>query len=139
VLEQRLQRAAVQELHHEVVPVVLGDVQVEDLEDVVVADDVDGPRLVEEAIDDLVVVGELGMEELDRHPGANPRVHAHVDGSHPALAEQLFHPVAADVAPEQVVDGGDVGEPAAVLRTVENLVVVSVVAVGASPRHGTAS
>ena len=57
-----------QELHHEVVPVVVGDVEIEDLEDVVVADDVDRARLVEEAIDDFFVVRELRVQELDRHP-----------------------------------------------------------------------
>src|SRR5207237_8684818 len=134
VLEERLQRATVQELHHEVVPVVLGDVQVEDLEDVVVADDVDRPRLVEEAVDDLVVVRELGMQELDRYPRADARVDAHVDGSHPALAEQPLHAVAADAATEQIVDGGDVRETAAILGAVENVVVVSVLTVGASRR-----
>src|SRR2546422_9528972 len=92
VPEQRLQRAAVQELHHEVLPVTLGDVQVEDLEDVVVPDDVDRARLVEEAIDDLLVVRKLRVQELDRHPRSDPGVHAHVDAPHAALAEEFLHP-----------------------------------------------
>ena len=68
VPEHGLHGPAVQVLHDEVVAVVLGDVEVEDLEDVVVADDVDRARLVEEAIDDFFVVRELRVQELDRHP-----------------------------------------------------------------------
>ena len=54
--EQVLHRPALEELHHEVVAVVLGDVSLDDFEDVFVADDVDGPRFVVEAVDDPLVV-----------------------------------------------------------------------------------
>ncbi len=103
LLDKLLQSLADQELHDEVVPVVLGDVEVEDLEDVVVADDVHGPRLVEEALDDLLVVRVLRVEELDRHPRADHRVLGGVDGAHAALAERLGDHVAADGAADQLV------------------------------------
>ena len=131
--DQILKGLALQELHDEVVPVVLGDVEVEDLEDVVVADDVDRSGFVEEAIDDLLVRGVLRMEELDRHARADDRMLGHVHRAHPALAEHLRHPVAADIAPDQLVVGLHRREIEAVLRAVEDLVLVLVLALGASP------
>ena len=132
---QILKRLPVQELHDEVVAVVVGDVEVEDLEDVVVADDVDRARLVEEAIDDLLVVGVLRVQELDGDLRPDRRVLGHVDGAHPALPEELDDPVRADRVPDQVVRY-PAREAHAVLRAVEDVVVVGVVAVGAGPGHG---
>ena len=135
VLEQRLQRPALQILHHEIVAVVLGDVEVEDLEDVVVPDDVDRARFVEEAVDDLLVGGELRVQELDRDAGTDPRMLGHVHRAHAALAELPPHPVGADVAADQLVVGLEPGQVEAILRTVEDFVLVLVCAFGAGPGH----
>ena len=125
-----------QELHDEVVAVVVGDVEVEDLEDVVVADDVDGARFVEEAVDDLLVGGVLRVQELDGDARPDHRVLGHVHGAHPALAEEPRNPVAADVPSQQLVVGLDDGEIEAVLGAVEDLVLVLGLALGTGPGQG---
>ena len=66
-------------------------------------DQVDRARLVEEAIDDLLVVRELRVQELDRDAAADDRVLGEIDRAHAAAPEQLDHPVAADVDPDQLV------------------------------------
>ena len=74
LVDQRLQRPALEELHDEEAGAVLGGVEVEDLEDVVVPDHVDRARFVEEAVDDLLLVRVLRVEELDRHLAADDGV-----------------------------------------------------------------
>ncbi|TMA24951.1 MAG: hypothetical protein E6J88_10295 [Deltaproteobacteria bacterium] len=64
---------------------------------------------------------------------------AHVDGAHAALAQLLLDPVAADGAADQVVDEGQIAQAPAVLRAMEDVVVVAVVAIGAGTGHGNAS
>ena len=102
-LHERLQRPAVQELHHEVMAPAVGDVEIEDVDDVVVADDVHGLRFVEEALDDPLVRIEAGMEHLDRHLRADGGVLAHVDGAHSPFAEQLDDAPRADDASDHLV------------------------------------
>ena len=95
-LHDRLQRSAMEEIHHEVMAASVGDVEVEDLDDVVVADDVHRARLVEEALDDALVRGVTRVKHLDRDLRPDRRVLAHVDGAHPPLAEELHHLVRAE-------------------------------------------
>ena len=101
--QESLQRHAVQELHHEVVPAFVGDVEVEDLDDVVVADEVDRPRLVEEAVHHRLLGRVLRMQHLDRDLGPDGRVLAQIDGAHSAFAEELGDPVRADLAADHRV------------------------------------
>ena len=130
-LEERLQRAAPEQLHHEIVAAVLGDVEVEDLEDVVVADDVDGARLVVEAVDDAAILRELRMEELDGDAAADPGVHRQVDRAHPALPQEPLHPIAAHDAPDQLVFRRQIDEAVPVFGAMADLVAVAGLAVGA--------
>src|SRR5262249_10333040 len=99
------------------------------------ADDVDRTRLVEEAVDDLLVGGVLRVQELDRDARADHRVLGHVDRAHPALPQHLDHLVGADGAADQLVVGLDPGEIQPVLRTMEDLVVVLGPALRAGPGH----
>ena len=52
-----------------------------------VADQRRGPRLVEEALDDLVLVRQLGAQDLDRRPPRDALVLGEVDHAHAALAQ----------------------------------------------------
>ena len=44
--------------------------------------------LIDEALSGLVTLGVFGIDEFDRHSGAETLVHALPDGSHAAAAQQ---------------------------------------------------
>src|SRR5207248_5950656 len=119
--DEGMQGVALQELHHEVMAAVLADGEVEDLEDVVVADEVDGAGLVEEALHDPAVARVLRMEELDGDARADHRVLGEVDRSHPAPAEEPRDPIGADEAADERTAGAR--EEHAVPATAHDLVV----------------
>ena len=56
--------------------------RIEDLDDVRVANGVGGPRFVQEPPQQLLVVGVIGMQDLDRHPPPDRRVLGQVDSAH---------------------------------------------------------
>src|SRR6185503_3335490 len=89
---------AVQVLHHEVRTAILGGAEIGDVDDVGVADPRRRTCLAPEALDQLLLGRERRMQDLDRHLLANLDVLAHVDRSHPALADLADDAVA-------VVDG----------------------------------
>src|SRR5207249_9956706 len=97
----RLQRAALEELHHEVVPPVVGDVEVEDLDDVVVTDQVDRARLVEKPVDDGAIGRKARVQHLDGDLGTDGGVLGDVHASHPAFADTPDDAVRAQGAPDQ--------------------------------------
>ena len=135
--DQGVQGMALQELHHEVVAAVPGDGEVEDLEDVVVADEIDGAGLVEEALDDPAVARVSRMEELDGDARADDGMLGEVDRSHPAPAEKPLDPVRADDGADERISGAR--EEHAVLRTAQHLVFVPRRAVGAGSRQARGS
>jgi hypothetical protein len=97
---------ALQELHHEVGPTVGERAEVRDVDDVRVADPVDGHRLRAEAAHQRRVHRVECMHDLDRHQPRDLRVLGAVDPPHPAFAEQADHAVVADVLPDERVDLG---------------------------------
>ena len=102
-LHERLQRPPLQEFHDEVVPAAVRDVEIENVDDVLVADDVHGLCLVEEPLDDPFIRVEAGMEHLDRHLRADGGVLAHVHGAHAAFAQDLDDPPGADLPSDHLV------------------------------------
>ncbi len=96
--QRRADRLAVEVLHHQVGP-HLAHARLEDLDHVGVVDAVERLRLLEEALRDVGVLGQLGVEELDGHRPA--RLHV-------LRAEHVPHPAAADALGEAVfaVDEG---------------------------------
>src|SRR5690606_22826759 len=74
-------------LHHEIERTVLELAEVEDADDVVVADAGRGLRLASEALDDARVVGVMRVQDLDRDLVADEEVARRVDRAHPALAD----------------------------------------------------
>src|SRR6185295_2631406 len=89
------QRLARQVLHREVRLAVGGLAEVEDLDDVLVPDEVDGARLVEEAGHDVGVARERDVQQLDGDAAADDRVLGEVDDPHPPLADLLDNLVVA--------------------------------------------
>src|SRR6185436_13729628 len=55
----------------------------------------DGARLAAEALELVLVVGDLAVQHLDRHVAAERLVDREVDGRHAAAAELRLQPVAA--------------------------------------------
>ena len=91
--DQLLERAAVEELHRDVVG-VLGLAAVVDRDDVRVVERGGVLRLAAEALDELVVVPVAAVEDLDRDAAAELLVFGEVDVGHPAGAELALDPVA---------------------------------------------
>jgi hypothetical protein len=79
---------------------------VEHVDDVLVADEVDGPRLREEALDDGGVPRALVIEHLHRYPAPDRGVHPLVDLPHPASTDHPSDAVAAHLLPQQRIDAG---------------------------------
>ena len=69
---------------------------VDDVDDVRVADGVRGARLVHEALDQPAILGELAAQHLDGRLAPHERVFGQVDGAHPAFPEQHRHLVVVD-------------------------------------------
>ncbi len=91
--DQLLQRAAVEELHRDVVG-VLRLAAVVDRDDVRVVERGGVLGLAAEALDELVVVPVTAVEDLDRDAAAELLVLGEVDVGHPAGAELALDPVA---------------------------------------------
>ena len=85
-----------EQLHHQIREPGGRAHEVEDLDDVLVVDAVDGTGLVEEAAHDVGVVRELGQQKLDGHPAADRVVLGQEDGAHPAAAELLGQSIRAN-------------------------------------------
>ena len=108
VLDDLLQRAAVEELHRDVVGAV-PLAAVVDADDVLVLEAGGAGGLAAEALDELLVLGEAAVEHLQRDLAPELEVLGAVDVGHPAGAEALDDPVAA-------VDDGLGGEAALSLQ-----------------------
>src|SRR4029079_12319116 len=93
------QAEAVEELHREVVALVGQPPEREDVDDVRVADLVDGARLVDEAPNQLGVRSDVRRQHLDRDALADDGLDGRVDRAHPALAYLAQDAVLADLLP----------------------------------------
>ncbi len=83
-------------LHHAVDPASGLFHEVVNLDDVLVTDPVDRPRLLKEALQLRAVGGELFLEDLDRHLAIQLGVAGEVDAPHSPLANQLLQLVATE-------------------------------------------
>jgi len=90
------QRRALQVLHDEEAGAVGEAAEVGDLHQAGVADQVGGPRLVEEAVDGLGAAAGLWVEDLDRDAALDDLVDGFVDGAHAARAKLTHDPVGPD-------------------------------------------
>src|SRR5206468_3426395 len=79
-----------------------GLAEVEDVDDVLVANIVDGLGLPEEAHEGVGVLGELPLQKLDGDLLADAGVQGQVDRPHAALTEDLGDAVAADLLSDSV-------------------------------------
>ena len=61
-----------------------------------------GPGLTHEAAHEVLIVGELGMHDLQRDRAVQPGIRAQVDGCHPAASNEGLNPVTAI---EDLADG----------------------------------
>ncbi len=93
VAHQLAERRAVDELHHDVVRVVLAP-EVVDVDDVRMGELRRRLRFVREALDEVVVLGVLIAQHLDRDPAAQQRVGTAVHERHPARPEDAVDPIA---------------------------------------------
>src|SRR5207342_1166199 len=71
------------------------DVAVEDIDDAGMANQRRGARLVEEALERVLVASELGREELDRDPAHDPLMFPQEHDPHRAASELGDNPVIA--------------------------------------------
>jgi hypothetical protein len=92
-IHARAERLTVEELEHDVGQPVVGDVVVDQLDDVGVLERGDDLRLATEAGQRLGVVGELVAQELDREALGHTHVPRFVDGGHAALRHEALDPV----------------------------------------------
>ena len=103
--EPRGERLAVEELHDEVNDVLaelaLHLAEVDDVDDVRVADVVHRLRFMEETRDDVLLRGQLLEQDLDGNTLADERVLAEVDGAHAALAELGLDLIIPDALADQ--------------------------------------
>ena len=89
------QRAATKKLHHEVRRTVGQLTEIADVDDVLIADLRGALRFLTKASHDLLVLGYLVPQHLDRQRLAQRGVHGFVHDAHPALAEHRLDAVAA--------------------------------------------
>ena len=92
---------AVEALHHVVVAAVGELAELEDVDDVAVADLVDRARLGGEPLDHRRVGGVLAREHLDRDLLADHRMRRAIHGAEAALAEQRLDHVLADLGSDR--------------------------------------
>ena len=90
LMKRRTQARPGHVLHGDKQAAIFVLVQVNDLDDIRVAQLVSGPRLLAEALDELGVAAQFGGQELERQLPAQQQVLGKVDDAHPALA-QLAH------------------------------------------------
>ncbi len=121
--DQLLERAALEELHRDVVGAV-ELAAVEDLDDVGVLQAGGGARLAAEALDELRVGGEAAVEDLQRDLAAELGVLGAVDVGHAAAADALDDRVAlvddlalAEALAQRVVRVSHPGPPASPWRS----------------------
>ena len=100
LLDQILERLALEVLHDEVHRALGQDAEVGDVDDVRVVDRRRRARLAQEAVDRLLVARELRVQHFHRDRLLDVDVLAEVDGAHAAAAEDLVEPVVADVVAE---------------------------------------
>jgi hypothetical protein len=105
VPEQALQRAAGHELHRQVQERPVGAL-VEDRHHVLVRQPRHRLGLADEPAPELLVPGQLGVHDLERHLAVEPRVGGLVDGGHPAVRDARGH----RVAPVEQTPGQRVGQ-----------------------------
>jgi hypothetical protein len=89
-LEPRVEGLALEELHHDVRATVGVVAEVEDLHDAGIGDRGGRARFVEEALHDVLVRGQVGLQHLHRRAATEQRVLGQVHRPHPALT-QLLH------------------------------------------------
>ena len=82
-------------LEHHVRCAVVGEVEVDDLDDVLVPTRAGDLRLATESIEHLLVRRDLGLEELQRELARHAQVLRLEDGAHTPLAEHARQPVGA--------------------------------------------
>ena len=117
------QALAVEKLHREVVALVGQPPEREDVDDVRVADLVDGARLVDEPAHQLRVRGDVRRQNLDRDALADHGLDGRVDRPHPALADLAEDAVLADLEPlGQIARAGGATMPPVDRRIVGSLV-----------------
>ena len=105
-VEDAGQALPVEGLHDEVGLPFRGVPEVEDLDDVLLADLARRPGLVLEAVEQLLVAGELRAQHLHGHALAERDVLGEVDAPHPALSQAGQDAVAvAEDPPHEVVGG----------------------------------
>ncbi len=85
----RRQAFSVEEFHDDVLErdaIERRFAKVDDVDDVRVADVVDGLGFIEEALHDVGLASQLFVQDFDRHALADRRVHAEIHRAHPAFA-----------------------------------------------------
>ena len=92
------QALALEQLHHEIDDAVVGVAEVGDVDDVGVADLVDGLGLLEEARHQARIGAQVRAQHLDGHPLADHRMLGEVDGTHATFAENADDLVVTDAA-----------------------------------------
>ena len=104
----RVERPFAAQQHCQIAPLDVAHGQVEAAVYVARVVDRDGVRVLErrcqlalaqEPFTEALVQSQLRGDELDRHRPLQPAVIRPVDDSHPALADQLFQPVAEELSP----------------------------------------
>lgn len=87
---------AVEKLHHDVGGPVGLLAEFGDLDNARVIDDVDGPRFVEETLDDLLVYGVLGVQDFDRDATLDLRIDGLENRAHPPFSDLANDVIGAD-------------------------------------------
>ena len=95
-LHPRAERLAFQKLHHDVRRAVGLLAKFGNLDDARMVDDVDGARLVEEALHDGLIHRILGMQNLDCDFALDLRMNRLIDRAHPPFADLAKHAIGTD-------------------------------------------
>ena len=99
--QANMQRDAVQVLHHQIWRAAFLPTQVDDANQVGMADDGDGACFVDEAQSDFSVLGDLGVQELDGDSFAAVLVFAFVHHAHAACGKPTTDDEVLDLGPLQ--------------------------------------
>src|SRR5262249_2669270 len=91
--QPRLEVLPLQIFEHHVRHAVLGDVEVEDLHDVLVTKRTCDLGLALETLVDLTISQDIRVKELDGVPPGNAQVRSLIDGAEPPLAEQTVEAI----------------------------------------------
>ena len=101
----RLERLALEELHHHVLAAVGEVAEADDLDDPPVLDRRERLGLFEEAVGLVFVADHLRAHDLDRDPSADHRVYRAVDDAHAAGGDRGLDDVLPDLLADQRVAG----------------------------------